>query len=40
MRTEEGIGMPRYVIYWSVAAAITFVGYYFTRVLRSSDIID
>ena len=40
VRTEESIGTTRYVIYWSVVAAVIFAGYYLTRVLRSSDVID
>ena len=40
MRTKESVGITRYVLYWSVGTALTLVGYYLTRVLRSTDIID
>jgi hypothetical protein len=40
MRTKDSIGITRYVLYWSVGTALTLVGYYVTRVLRSTDIID
>ena len=37
---KERLGRMRYVLYWSVGTALTLVGYYLTRVLRSTDIID
>jgi hypothetical protein len=40
VRTKESIGITRYVVYWSVGTATTLAGYYLTRVLRSTDIID
>ena len=40
MRTKESVGITRYVLYWCVGTALTLVGYYLTRVLRSTDIID
>jgi hypothetical protein len=40
MRTKDSIGITRYVLYWSLGTALTLVGYYVTRVLRSTDIID
>jgi hypothetical protein len=30
--------MQRVVMYWSVAAVVGFVGYFFTRLFRSNDI--
>lgn len=38
--TKESIGRMRSVIYWSFGVAVIFAGYYLTRVLRSSDVID
>jgi hypothetical protein len=32
--------MQRVVVYWSVAALVGLVGYFFNRLLRSSDIIE
>jgi hypothetical protein len=32
--------MQRIVIYWSFAAAVGLVGYFFSRLLRSVDIIE
>lgn len=40
VRTTESIGTTRYIIYWSVGAAVIVAGYYLTRVLRSADVID
>ena len=40
MRSKESVGITRYVLYWSVGTALTVVGYYLTRVLRSTDVID
>jgi len=32
--------MQRVVIYWSLAALVGLVGYFFSRLLRSADIIE
>jgi hypothetical protein len=32
--------MQRIVIYWSFAAVVGLVGYFFSRLLRSVDIIE
>ena len=40
MRTKDSVGITRYMLYWSVGTALTLMGYYVTRVLRSTDIID
>jgi hypothetical protein len=32
--------MQRIVIYWSVAAIVGLVGYFFSRLLHSADIIE